>query len=143
MNNKKALLVVFIAALLAFIAVFSVYKKMNRSYDIPEIEQQQDVVLEEPVKEEPAEPIQEQKEVSAPKPAVKSVKPVAPKVKEPVILPLKVEEQKEALNLEIESKADIMKDSNSNDIIIIKEFKSKSPAKYSFEGYGVQTNSIK
>ena len=147
MSNKKTILVILLAAILAFLAVLFVFNPTKTSVkkeDVIEevIEPTAPAIVEE---EKIEESTAEEEEI---KPEIKPVaKPTPVKVSTPVIKQIQVEEAKEAIkeetSKEIQVDAGIIKESGSNDIVITREFKSKSPTKYSFEGYGVQKAPIK
>lgn len=142
MDNKKAILVVFLAIVLAFIVVSCIYKKNNTI--LPEIEPQEEKVIDNTI-EKQADITNPNNELKTDiKPDIKQViKPIKTEVEYPVIKPLQVEEAKEPVAKLEESDFGISQEVGTNDIIIHKEFKSESPAKYSFEGFGVQKAPIK
>ena len=138
MNNKKAIcILIFVLLLILFCAIKFI--KEQQISDIPELETQQEVVIEEKtfVDENRADKDKEVKiqvESNHEKVLLKkdSIKPETP-----VIKPLKVEEPQSVVN-EVKTDEGIVKEPVSNEIIINKEFKLQSPAKYSFVGYGEQ-----
>lgn len=143
MDKKKSFLVVILAAILAFVAVFFVFKLTKSS----QLEQEQQVEVLEDQKLEPEEVTDALPSKESDKEFVKEVKPVVnsepvrkiaePKAESPVIKPIKVEEAnlKPVVNNEMDP--GIVKEVDTNEIVITREFKSQSPAKYSFQGYGV------
>ena len=145
MSNKKTILVILLAAILALLAVLFIFnptKTTVKKEDVIEevIEPTAPAIVEEKIEESTAE-----EEI---KPEIKPVaKPAPVKTSTPVIKQIQVEEAKEVVKEEpqneIQVDAGIIKESGSNDIVITREFKSKSPTKYSFEGYGVQKAPIK
>lgn len=150
MDNKKVFLAVILAAIVALIIAFVFLKCTSKTIPIKleedKLPAQEDVAIptdEENVVKTEEEPVQKTIETEvkpATKPVVKKVvKPTVKPAEVPVIKPLQVEEKKSMVN-STEEKADagIIKDSTTNDIVITKEFKSNTPSKYSFEGYGVQ-----
>lgn len=146
MSNKKTILVILLAAILALLAVLFVFnptKTTVKKEDVIEevIEPTAPAIVEE-------EKIEESTAEEEIKPEIKPVaKPAPVKTSTPVIKQIQVEEAKEVVKEEpqneIQVDAGIIKESGSNDIVITREFKSKSPTKYSFEGYGVQKAPIK
>ena len=148
MSNKKTILVILLAAILALLAVLFVFnptKTTVKKEDVIEevIEPTAPAIIEEEKIEEST--AGEEEEI---KPEIKPVaKPAPVKTSTPVIKQIQVEEAKEVVKEEpqneIQVDAGIIKEYGSNDIVIIREFKSKSPTKYSFEGYGVQKAPIK
>ena len=136
MSNKKTILVILLAAILALIAVLFIFNPTKTTV-------KKEDVIEEVI--EPTAPAIVEEEIKS---EIKPVaKPAPVKTSAPVIKQIQVEEVKEVVKEEpqneIQVDAGIIKESGSNDIVIIREFKSKSPTKYSFEGYGVQKAPIK
>lgn len=150
MNKKKAIFVFIFATLLAFIAVILIFSNSKKTDSQEKILQEESSIKQEIIKEEISqkEEIEQKEEVQTnineqkviQKPVTKSENKA---VTAPVIKPLKIEEktQEENINLQEENndeKADagILKEVNTNEIVITREFKSQAPAKYTFEGYG-------
>ncbi len=144
MEKKNIVIVVIIAIICALLtALFLIKSPKNGPVLIPE---EQKTVIEQPavetvlpaeetIKEDEGE--QEQKTVE--KPLSKPVaKPTTPISQTPVIKPIQVEEEK-TMEVSVEKAvqdAGIIKD--SGEIVITREFKSQSPSKYSFVGFGEQ-----
>lgn len=146
MDKKKALLVVILASILAFMAVMFIFQT-NKKDDVTQ-EQTQEIIEQEiePTEQLPTE--EEETVVEELEKAEKNITKVAPKAPaqkspEPIIKPIQVEEAKvvEGGVEETEIDAGIYKDANS--VVITREFKTQTRAKYSFEGYGVQKAPVK
>ena len=144
MDKKKALLVVIIAAILAF--GVAVIFKQDKKVELPQNQQEQESVLNKEEQEtteiiEETEESEKTEEKNLPtkqvpiKPEVKSSTPTA---EYPVIEPLQVTEPLEGAILEETIDHGIMKETETGNIIITREFKSKSKDKYIFEGFGIQ-----
>ena len=152
MDKKKSLLVISIAAILAF--GVAIILKQDKKSETLEKEQEQVSIVKDEVQEESdvnktAEVVEDTevtevievkkaldksvKQVSA-KPTVKSNEP---KIEHPVKKSVQVEPLEGSVS---EEKVDpgIMKENGTNNIIITREFKSKSRNKYVFEGFGIQ-----
>lgn len=146
MDNKKRVLVILLAFFLALATVLLFNKKAPTS-EIKNVEEKVGTpVIEENTSIEQESVVEEEKSSNEVIQKVSTTKP-APKPKTsvsatPLIKPLKVEEEKAVVEEPIID-AGIMKEAESNSIVITREFKSQSPAKYSFEGYGVQKAPIK
>ena len=142
MDKKKALLVILIATVLAFVAVLMTTKK-SPTEKILELEKQQEVVKEEMDNEELDVQKQADEQDIIQTPVIKTdikpiVKPIAPAVEHPVFEPLQVEVTKEGIAAEEKIDPGVMKESGTNNVIVTREFKSKSRGKYVFEGFGIQ-----
>lgn len=145
MDKKKALLVVILASILAFMAVMFIFQT-NKKDDVTQ-EQTQEIIEQEiePTEQLPAEEETVVEELEKAEKNITKVAPKAPvqKTPEPIIKPIQVEEAKvvEGGVEETEIDAGIYKDANS--VVITREFKTQTRAKYSFEGYGVQKAPVK
>lgn len=140
--DKKVFFVILLAAIVAFSVTFIVLKPTEKVKEAP-------ITQEEVIQEKASE---EQSEADAlsnkteEKPVVKTVPKTIKKVQpNPVIKSLKVEE-----NIPLKSEDQTIKledvgirQEDSGVVTITREFKSQSPAKYSFKGYGQQTAPIK
>ena len=144
MDKKKALLVIIVAALLAF-ATVSILTKKNSTEEVIETETQQEVVAEETNNENVDISIEEEmlENVTIKPPVIKTnikpiVKPIPPVVEQPVFKPLQVEVTKEGVAAEEKVDPGVMKEASSGNVIVTREFKSKSRNRYVFEGFGIQ-----
>ena len=126
MNNKK-FLVIILALLLALLGAFLMHKS-TPIQDLPRMDKETSVepqkeIIDEAVK--PSEIFEETKQI------------VKPDVKEefPIIRPTFVPEPEEIVEntAQKEEKTDIIKEANTDVVIITREYKMKSPDKYSFK----------
>ena len=158
MNNKKAIIVILLATLLAFITVLF-FTKNDSSKPIlipnePNESIEHQIFDKNTIKKQEENPNAEQPsknnlpEISKPQPVNKQIQtPTKPITKQtiptqttPIIKPLQVEETKveEQKNSTTLTDTGVIKEIETNEIVIMKEYKSPTPAKYSFEGFGVQ-----
>lgn len=137
MDKRKIFLVIFLAALLAFLTVVFVFKRDVKS-ELPNLNEQEEAVLQDEEEVDSVELQQQQEDVVKTESPVVKEKVVATQA--PVIKHLKVEEVVEEISQAEEKTEDagVIKDSDSNAIVVTREFKYKSPAKYSFVGFGEQ-----
>lgn len=142
--NKKSILVFITATILAFLAVFLVFENNKKNIKTSPVEntrvQIEETNFEETIeensiniKEEEEKKVVEtpvKKPESKPKQALEKAKTTTPDIKL-----IKVEEAKkqEIFNKEEKQDSGIVKDIESDDIVITREFKFESPAKYSFK----------
>lgn len=140
--NKKVVLIIILAGILALIGAF-VILKLYSVQTLPAIEEKAIPTLETEQVEEVSTRVETPKqEVTEVKPSVTQTKPTPvkkvssnktvskPTVQElPVVKPIVV---KEVEPEQIQNEA-VIKEENSNDIVITKEYKMQSPAKYSFK----------
>lgn len=134
MNNKKAFLVILLAILLALISVLFLFKT-EKNTDYSNLIEENFSTIEKEVKK--VESIETQSVLEAPVVEQEKTIQVTP-IETPTIKPLKIEEKEVITDENDPIDAGITKDTLSNDIIITREFKSQSPAKYSFVGFGEQ-----
>lgn len=131
--NKKTLLVIIIAGILALIGAFAILKMTQKSEIITPVQQQEEEIIPipepEPVKVEEVKPEQKPaatnpvKKVSYKKPI-----PQKPAVKElPEIKPIVVKEA------ETPAHENVVQEEDSKDIVITKEYKIQTPARYTFK----------
>lgn len=137
MDKKKAFLVILLAIVLAIVAVLVVFKT-EKDVEYFDITQKEDLLLEDEINAVP-ESIKNESVVEAPVLKQEREVQVAPTVA-PIIKPLKIVEEKTEEHKTDKESVDtgITKDAASNEIVITREFKSQSPAKYSFVGFGEQ-----
>lgn len=143
MEKKNIVIVVIVAIICALLtALFLIKSPKNGPVLIPE---EQKTVIEQPAvesvlpTEETIKEEGEQEQKTVEKPLSKPVtKPTTPIFQTPVIKPIQVEEEKtmEVFVEKAVQDAGIIKD--SGEIVITREFKSQSPSKYSFVGFGEQ-----
>ena len=134
MNNKKAFLAILLAILLALISVLFLFKT-EKNTDYSNLIEENFSTIEKEVKK--VESIETQSVLEAPVIEQEKTIQVTP-IETPTIKPLKIEEKEVITDENDPIDAGITKDTLSNDIIITREFKSQSPAKYSFVGFGEQ-----
>ncbi len=150
MDKKKAVLVIILAMLLAFVVGLFFIKPLKsepvlipdeKTEQVDEISEENSSIIQDAQKEE--EKVAEDKVVSEvksiEKPVIKPITKSEIGIQEtPIIKPIQVEEATvvEGGIEETEIDAGIYKDANG--IVITREFKAKSRAKYSFEGFGIQ-----
>lgn len=137
MDRKKIFLVILFVAIVAFVFAIVFSKNNKESVVAPQINNEISSVVEDlENNDEGQEQLREQtnEQVEVVKPAEK---PTVTIMKEPTITPIRVEE---ATIVVEEEKFDpgIYMEANTNNIVITKEFKSQSRAKYFFEGFGIQ-----
>lgn len=134
--NKKTILIIILAGLLAFlgaISILNIGKEKQISQPLPELEETQLPIAEEEsiVVNETEEKLTVKQPVSKvvnkKVPAKKVV--TAPKVNPPTVKPIIIETP---ANAQVQ-KAEIIQEENSKDIVITKEYKMLSPAKYTFK----------
>lgn len=150
MGNKKTIIVLILAAILAFITAFVIFlinKPINSIQDINEnlidTNKQEETIIEdivpaqESLKEEILETKTEVKSVVKQSLVQKPVQKAQPKttVTTPQIKPIKVEASVEdARDIEKTEKDNgVIKEANSGVVVITREFKTETPAKYSFK----------
>ena len=146
MDKKKAFLVILFAAILAFVLVFSVLKNNNKVENTPPVEQEETVVQEEvQVSDETLdqEEVEKVEDVEKLAPAIKQVVKSAKKTnasesEAPVIQPLRVEEVSIVHEEQKQEDPGLYKEAGTNNIVVTREFKAQSRAKYLFEGFGLQ-----
>ena len=136
--NKKEILIIVLAVILAFFTGLYIVKHTNSiKQDLPPLEEnvstnndtsaeakKRDIEQEKVDEQKEEKNLSEVKKIKSPKTTISSqdvqklinVEPASPK------------EENTSLNV-----MDIVKDSVSNDIVITREYKVKSPAKYSFK----------
>ena len=144
MDKKKALIVVILAMLLALVVgLLFIKTPQSEPILIPEdkTESTSDFVdLKTFDTEKSQKEVSERKDILEIKPEIKPNKTsiVEPIKQSPTIKPLQIEETKVVQGgiEETEIDAGIYKD--ANDIVITRDFKTKTRAKYLFEGYGIQ-----
>lgn len=155
MDKKRTFFAVILATILALVIVLTFLKPTTKTTPIklePNEIKIQEEKIETPIvkddaiqqKQETPKKVTETKPQKIVKPAPKRVETLSPKqIETPVIKPLQIKE--EVTTNQPEEKVDngIIKETSSNDIVITREFKSQTPAKYSFEGYGVQKAPVK
>lgn len=154
MDKKRTFVAVVLVAILALIIVLILFKPTEKSTPIKlesnETKTQEEVttpVVEENTiqqEEKSISNVSEAKTQKSTKYTVKKVEKAPAKTSEvPLIKPLQVKEDVKVSQTEEIEDAGIVKETSSNDIVITKEFKFQTPAKYSFEGYGVQRAPVK
>lgn len=139
--NKKVILIIILAGFLAFLgalALLNICKQNQEPQPLPELEETQLPITEPELKNEPEsievktteekppvkQPVKSSAQrVAAPK-TVSTAKTNSPKIK-PVSAENSVEEPVQ--------NAEIIQEEGSKDIVITKEYKIKSPAKYTFK----------
>lgn len=142
MNNKKAFLVIMLAAILAFFAVQLVINKSTKPTKIETVSdtiQQEESIIESPFNKnnntdiEATTPL-EKTTIKTEEKENNKISNIEKNIKAPVITPLRVEEA--TIVVEEEQKIpDIYSDENG--IVITRAFKVKSPTKYSFRDFGI------
>ncbi len=155
MDKKRTFLAVVLATILALIIVLVLFRPTTKTTPI-KLEENETKIQEEEViapivkedtvqqKQEPTKKVSETKPQKIVKPVPKKVKtPILEPTEAPIIKPLQVKEESITNQSEEKVDAGIVKETSSNDIVITREFKSQTPAKYSFEGYGVQKAPVK
>lgn len=131
--NKKTLIVIFIAGILALLGALAIYKVTQKHEIIEPVKVKETIIPipePEPVKAEEIKP--EEKPIVANQVKKVSYKKPAPKptVKEaPVIKPIVVKEA-EPEGMQNEG---VIQEENSKDVVITQEYKIQSPAKYTFK----------
>lgn len=150
MNNKCKFLAIILATILALIIVFAFIKPKSSTTPIKLEENNITLPKEDSMEQVPEESIIQtepqkvqntvKKEVNpVTKPTIqKTIQPTVQSEEAPIIKPLQIKEEVIPNKLEEKADAGILKETDSNDIVITREFKSNTPSKYSFEGYGVQ-----
>ena len=125
--NKKTLLVIILAGIFALLGAFAVLKTSQKPQVIEPVKQEEEEIIPipepEPVKVEVEETKPEIKKVSykkqtTPKPVVKEL---------PVIKPIVVKE------VEAPVHENVVQEEESKDIVITKEYKVQTPARYTFK----------
>ena len=144
--NKKIFLIILLAIIVAFISAFLLVKGKNISPELElETTNNTPVIIEESIKTTETESLsitKEDKEEKTKENIVQTtVKKEMTAIEKPVIIPLKVEETPQATHLEgtvAEETVDygIYKEDGTNNIVITRNFSSKSPKRYSFKGFG-------
>lgn len=155
MDKKRTFFAVILAIILALLVVLTLLKPTTQTAPI-KLEQNeiniQEEVIETPMvkedaiqqKQETTKKVIETKPQKIVKPAPKRVETSSPKqIETPVIKPLQIKEEVTTNQPEEKVDTGIVKETSSNDIVITREFKAQTPAKYSFEGYGVQKAPVK
>lgn len=155
MNKKRTFFAVILATILALVIVLTFLKPTTKTTPIklePNEIKIQEEKIETPIVKDDA--IQQEKETMKKVSETKTPKVVkqTPKKVETlnskqtetlVIKPLQIKEGVTTNQPEEKADAGIVKETSSNDVIITREFKFQTPAKYSFEGYGVQNTPVK
>lgn len=156
MNKKRAFLVILLACILALITGLFLTKNIFTTKSTRVQQQQEETIPNnenKTIEVDVAESIENEKNEQNTKKEQVVEKTNAEK-KLPTVSPLQIEpakpfdEQKidNNTNKKIEDTAEsagIIKDDTTNEIVITREYKIQSPARYSFEGYGVQKAPIK
>lgn len=138
--NKKSIITVILATILAFLATFFLFVFNKKTItEKPELKNEipvQEKAIETSIKED----VVQDKEVKNIKKESKEEDLIIKVIETPTIKPLKIVPQADNSEDEIKKTDDagIIKDEVSNEIVITREFKMQSPAKYSFVGYGEQ-----
>ena len=131
--NKYTLTVIIIAGILALLGAFAIFKVTQKSEIIEPIQEEETVIPipePEPVKVEEIKPEEKSitfnqvKKVSYKKPAPKSTVNEAP-----VIKPIVVKEAEP----EVVQNEGVVQEEDSKDIVITREYKMQSPARYTFK----------
>lgn len=136
--DKRVFFVILLAAIVAFFVAFVVLKPTETGKEAPIT--QEEVIQEKASEEQPDADVLSDK--AEEKPVVKTIPKTIKKVQPtPVIKPLKVEESSQLKSEDQTIKLEDVgiRQEDSGVVTITREFKSQSPAKYSFRGYGQQT----
>ena len=141
MDIKKFVLVIISAVLVALFCSFLFFSKKEVS-DISDIENSVEFSQEEPIVSTDSEDVAKE-EIIKEKTVLDSTK--SKTEEKSVVTPIQLEEIKFVKEAVVEKSIDpgVMKETETNEIVITREFKSPSPNKYTFEGYGVQKAPIR
>lgn len=130
--NKKALFVIVLAGILALLGAYLILRPKKVEIQPIPVEPVVTTPVSEPASTELPEAEPEQKpEVIQPVKKVSYKKPVIQpaKVEEPVIKPIVVREAQD----ELVPDAGIIREEDSKDVVITREFKMQSPSRYTFK----------
>lgn len=141
MDNKKTILIIIIAAILAFLTASIVSKNSNKPIkleeNVKEASQQELPVINEEKKveapniEESANTTSSDNKIVTPQKNTTPIQKEITKKEEPNITPLQVKLEVGKIE-ETKVLEDVYKE-GSNTVVVTREFKFKSPAKYSFK----------